>query len=51
MKTLRLAASIVVVGIAVFAASASPGAQAQQRAAYVSALDKSGAPVAELTRS
>jgi hypothetical protein len=49
MKNLRLAAMIVVVGIAVFAASARPGAQAQQRAAYVSALDKSGAPVAELT--
>jgi hypothetical protein len=48
MKNQRLAASIVVVGVAAFAASASLVAQAQQRAVYVSALDKSGAPVAEL---
>jgi hypothetical protein len=51
MKNQRLAASIVLVGVAGFAASARLGAQAQERAVYVSALDKSGAPVAELAPS
>ena len=48
MKNQRLAASIVLVGVAGFAASARLGAQAQERAVYVSALDKKGVPVAEL---
>ena len=51
MKNQRRAASIVLLGIAAFAATVRLGAQAQERALYVSALDKSGAPVAELAPS
>jgi hypothetical protein len=51
MKNQRFAAAIVLLGLAAFAASARLAAQAQQRAVYVSALDKSGTPVAELAPS
>jgi hypothetical protein len=51
MKNQRLAAAVVLLGVAAFAATARLGAQAQQRAVYVSALDKSGNPVAELQPS
>jgi hypothetical protein len=49
MKNHRLAASIVLVCLAGFAGASHLGAQAQQRAVYVTALDKSGNPVADLT--
>ena len=51
MKNQRFAAAVVLLGVAAFAATARLGAQAQQRAVYVSALDKSGNPVAELQPS
>jgi len=51
MKNQRFAAVVVLLGVAAFAATARLGAQAQQRAVYVSALDKSGNPVAELQPS
>ncbi len=51
MKNQRVAALIFLTSAAAFTASADLGAQAQQRAVYVSALDKSGAPVSELTPS
>jgi hypothetical protein len=51
MKNQRLAAAVVLLGVAAFAATARLGAQAQQRALYVTALDKSGNPVAELQPS
>jgi hypothetical protein len=51
MKNQRLAAAVVLLGVAAFAATARLGAQAQQRALYVTALDKSGTPVAELQPS
>jgi hypothetical protein len=51
MKNHRLAAGVVLLGIAAFAAPTRLGAQAQQRALYVTALDKSGNPVAELQPS
>jgi hypothetical protein len=51
MRKHRLAAGVVLLGIAAFAATAHLGAQAQQRALYVTALDKSGNPVPELQPS
>jgi hypothetical protein len=51
MRNQRLAAGVVLLGIAAFAATAHLGAQAQQRALYVTALDKSGNPVPELQPS
>ena len=51
MKNQRLAAGVVLLGVAAFAASARLAAQAQQRALYVTALDKAGNPVAELQPS
>jgi hypothetical protein len=51
MKIQRLAAAVVLLGVAAFAATARLGAQAQQRALYVTALDKSGNPVSELQPS
>jgi hypothetical protein len=51
MKNQRFVAAVVLLGVAAFAATARLGAQAQQRAVYVSALDKSGNPVAELQPS
>jgi hypothetical protein len=51
MKNQRLAAAVVLLGVAAFAATARLGAQAQQRALYVTALDKSGNPVSELQPS
>jgi hypothetical protein len=51
MKNQRLAAAVVLLGVAAVAATARLGAQAQQRALYVTALDKSGNPVAELQPS
>jgi hypothetical protein len=50
MKNQRRAAAFLLLGAA-FAATAHLAAQAQQRAVYVSALDKSGAPVADLQPS
>lgn len=52
MKNQRLAAGVVLVGLAGFAATAHLAAQAQQRALYVTALDKSsGNPVSDLQPS
>ena len=51
MKNHRLAAGVVLLGLAAFAATAHLAAQAQQRALYVTALDKSGNPVPELQPS
>lgn len=51
MKIHRVAAGGVLLGIAVFAATAHLAAQAQQRALYVTALDKGGNPVSELQPS
>jgi hypothetical protein len=51
MKIPRAAATLLLAALAAAAASGRLDAQAQQRAAYVSALDKSGAPVSELTPS
>jgi hypothetical protein len=51
MRNQRLAAGVVLLGIAACAATAHLGAQAQQRALYVTALDKSGNPVPELQPS
>ena len=51
MRKHRLAAGVVLLGIAAFAATAHLAAQAQQRALYVTALDKSGNPVPELQPS
>jgi hypothetical protein len=51
MKNQRLARGLVLVGLAAFAATAHLAAQAQQRALYVTALDKSGNPVPELQPS
>jgi hypothetical protein len=51
MKNQRLAAAVFLCGLAAAAAPAGLRAQAQQRAIYVSALDKSGTPVAELAPS
>jgi hypothetical protein len=51
MKNQRLAASILLVAVGAFAVAGRLAAQAQQRAILVSALDKSGAPVAELQPS
>jgi len=51
MKNQRLAAGVVLVSLAGFAATAHLAAQAQQRALYVTALDKSGNPVPDLQPS
>jgi hypothetical protein len=51
MKNQRLAAVVVLLGLAGFATPAHLAAQAQQRALYVTALDKSGNPVPELQPS
>ena len=51
MKNQRLAAAVVLLGVAGFATTAHLAAQAQQRALYVTALDKSGNPVADLQPS
>jgi len=51
MKNQRLSAGVVLVSLAGFAATAQLAAQAQQRALYVTALDKSGNPVPDLQPS
>ena len=51
MKNHRLAAGVVLLAIAAFAATTHLAAQAQQRALFVTALDKSGNPVDELQPS
>jgi len=51
MKNHRLAAGVILLGIAALAATAHLAAQAQQRALFVTALDKSGNPVDELQPS
>jgi hypothetical protein len=51
MKNQRLAAVVVLLGVAAIAATAQLDAQAQQRALYVTALDKAGNPVPELQPS
>jgi hypothetical protein len=51
MKIHRLAAGVVLLGIAAFAATAHLAAQAQQRALYVTAVDKAGNPLPELQPS
>lgn len=51
MKNRRLTASIVLLGVAAFGGTSRLGAQAKQRAVYVTVLDNDGAPVSDLAPS